>query len=197
MLKVGITGGIGSGKTTVSRIFELLGIPVFYADVVAKQIMVSDPILMEGIRAAFGPESYSEAGTLNNKHIAGIVFNNTLQLEALNALVHPAVFRAFDQWIAGVPPSVPYILKEAALLFESDSYKMCDTSILVLAPEQARINRVIKRDQSTELQIRARIDKQFSDTQKLQLAQHLIHNDESESVILQVMELHHSFSTIK
>jgi dephospho-CoA kinase len=197
MLKVGITGGIGSGKTTVSRIFELLGIPVFYADVVAKQIMVSDPILMEGIRAAFGPESYSEAGTLNNKHIAGIVFNNTLQLEALNALVHPAVFRAFDQWIAGVPPSVPYILKEAALLFESDSYKMCDTSILVLAPEQARINRVIKRDQSTELQIRARIDKQFSDTQKLQLAQHLIHNDESQSVILQVMELHHSFSTIK
>jgi dephospho-CoA kinase len=193
MLKVGITGGIGSGKTTVSRIFELLGIPVFYADVVAKQIMVSDPILMEGIRAAFGPESYSEAGTLNNKHIAGIVFNNTLQLEALNALV----FRAFDQWIAGVPPSVPYILKEAALLFESDSYKMCDTSILVLAPEQARINRVIKRDQSTELQIRARIDKQFSDTQKLQLAQHLIHNDESQSVILQVMELHHSFSTIK
>jgi dephospho-CoA kinase len=197
MLKVGITGGIGSGKTTVSRIFELLGIPVFYADVVAKQIMVSDPILMEGIRAAFGPESYSEAGTLNNKHIADIVFNNTLQLEALNALVHPAVFRAFDQWIAGVPPSVPYILKEAALLFESDSYKMCDTSILVLAPEQARINRVIKRDQSTELQIRARIDKQFSDTQKLQLAQHLIHNDESQSVILQVMELHHSFSTIK
>jgi dephospho-CoA kinase len=197
MLKVGITGGIGSGKTTVSRVFEVLGIPVFYADVVAKQIMVSDPILMEGIRAAFGPESYSEAGTLNNKHIAGIVFNNTLQLEALNALVHPAVFRAFDQWIAGVPPSVPYILKEAALLFESDSYKMCDTSILVLAPEQARINRVIKRDQSTELQIRARIDKQFSDTQKLQLAQHLIHNDESQSVILQVMELHHSFSTIK
>lgn len=196
MLKVGITGGIGSGKTTVSRVFELLGTPVFYADVVAKQIMITDPILMEGIRSQFGIESYTADGLLNNKHIADIVFNDNLQLEALNALVHPAVFRAFDQWIASIPLSTPYILKEAALLFESESYKMCDTSILVLAPEQARINRVMERDQTTEPQVRARINKQFSDDEKLQLAEHLIHNDESQSVILQVMELHKSFSNI-
>jgi dephospho-CoA kinase len=196
MLKVGITGGIGSGKTTISRVFELLGIPVFYADVVAKQIMITDPILMEGIRGQFGTESYTGAGLMNNKHIADIVFNDNLQLEALNALVHPAVFRAFDQWIATIPSSVPYILKEAALLFESESYKMCDTSILVLAPEQARIKRVMERDQATEPQVRARINKQFSDDQKLQLAEHLIHNDESQSVVLQVMELHKSFSNI-
>ncbi|MDB5019021.1 MAG: dephospho-CoA kinase, partial [Pedobacter sp.] len=88
MLKVGITGGIGSGKTTVAKVFEVLGIPVFYADTVAKQIMVTDLILMEGIRATFGPESYSDAGLLNNKHIANIVFNDALQLDALNSLVH-------------------------------------------------------------------------------------------------------------
>jgi len=193
MLKVGITGGIGSGKTTVSKVFEVLGIPVFYADVVAKEIMVTDLILMEGVRAAFGEESYSAAGVLNNKHIAKIVFNDTLQLEALNALVHPAVFRAFDSWLAGIPSTTPYILKEAALLFESDSYKMCDTSILVLAPEAVKLNRVMKRDQVTEEQVRARMNKQLSDQQKLALADHQIYNDESQSIILQVMELNTRF----
>ena len=197
MLKVGITGGIGSGKTTVSKVFEVLGIPVFYADVVAKEIMVTDLILMEGVRAAFGQESYSAAGVLNNKHIANIVFNDTLQLEALNALVHPAVFRAFDTWIAGIPSTTPYILKEAALLFESDSYKMCDTSILVLAPEAVKLNRVMKRDQVTEEQVRARMNKQLSDQQKLALADHQIHNDESQSIILQVMDLHTRFCHYK
>lgn len=193
MLKVGITGGIGSGKTTVSKVFEVLGIPVFYADAVAKEIMVTDLILMEGIRAAFGEESYSAAGVLNNKHIANIVFNDTLQLETLNALVHPAVFRAFDNWIAEIPSTTPYILKEAALLFESDSYKMCDTSILVLAPEAVKLKRVMKRDQVAEEQVRARMNKQFSDQQKLALADHQIYNDESRSIILQVMDLHTRF----
>ena len=193
MLKVGITGGIGSGKTTISKVFEVLGIPVFYADAVAKQIMVTDLILMEGIRAAFGEESYSAAGVLNNKHIANIVFNDTLQLETLNALVHPAVFRAFDSWIAEIPSTTPYILKEAALLFESDSYKMCDTSILVLAPEAVKLKRVMKRDQVAEEQVRARMNKQFSDQQKLALADHQIYNDESRSIILQVMDLHTRF----
>lgn len=193
MLKVGITGGIGSGKTTVSKVFEVLGIPVFYADAVAKEIMVTDLILMEGIRAAFGAESYSAAGVLNNKHIANIVFNDTLQLETLNALVHPAVFRAFDNWIAEIPSTTPYILKEAALLFESDSYKMCDTSILVLAPEAVKLKRVMKRDQVAEEQVRARMNKQFSDQQKLALADHQIYNDESRSIILQVMDLHTRF----
>jgi dephospho-CoA kinase len=195
MLKVGITGGIGSGKTTVSRIFEVLGIPVFYADTVAKQIMVTDLVLMEGIRTAFGSESYSAEGVLNNKHIANIVFNDTLQLEALNALVHPAVFRAFDLWIGNIPATTPYILKEAALLFESDSYKMCDTSILVLAPERVKLDRVMARDQVTEEQVQARMHKQFSDTEKLRLAEHQVINDESQSVILQVLDLHERFST--
>jgi dephospho-CoA kinase len=197
MLKVGITGGIGSGKTTVARVFEVLGIPVFYADTVAKQIMVTDLILMKGIRTTFGAESYSEAGLLNNKHIANIVFNDTLQLEALNALVHPAVFRAFDIWVTGLPASTPYILKEAALLFESDSYKMCDTSILVLAPQDIKISRVMERDRVSEEQVRSRMNKQFSDEEKLKLADHRIYNDDQSSIILQVMDLHKAFSSIK
>lgn len=193
MLKVGITGGIGSGKTTVCRIFEVLGIPVFYADLVAKEIMIKDMILIEGVKAAFGAESYFETGVLNNKHIAGIVFNNHLELEKLNALVHPAVFRAFDQWITQVPKDCPYILKEAALLFESASYKMCDTSILVTAPKQTKLNRVIERDGVSAEQVLARMDKQFTDEQKLAMAHHHISNDESTSLILQVLALHQTF----
>ena len=124
MLKIGITGGIGSGKTTVCKVFETLDIPVFYADTVAKQIMTTDAILINGIKSTFGEASYFEDGKLNNKHIADIVFNNPQQLEKLNALVHPAVFRAFGEWDAKLPKDTPYSLKEAALLFESGSYQL-------------------------------------------------------------------------
>lgn len=197
MLKVGITGGIGSGKTTICRIFEVLGIPVFYADVVAKQLMVTDLILIEGVKQAFGAESYATDGLLNNKHIAAIVFNNLTELAKLNALVHPAVFRAFARWIGSIPKSTPYILKEAALLFESDSYKMCDTSILVTAPIQTKLDRVTQRDGVTAEQVKARMDKQFTDEQKLSMAHHHIVNDESNSLIMQVLELHRTFLNAK
>jgi dephospho-CoA kinase len=193
MLKIGITGGIGSGKSTVCSVFEKLHVPVFYADTVAKQIMVTDPLLMEGVKAAFGEESYSTDGKLNNKYIAQIVFNDTAELDKLNALVHPATFRAFDQWLAAVPPGTPYILKEAALLFESGSYKMCDKSILVTAPVSMKLARVIQRDHTTAEQVQARMDKQLSDEVKQDMADFMIRNDETSSVILQVMELHHQF----
>ena len=193
MFKVGITGGIGSGKTTVCKIFEVLGIPVFYADAVAKEIMVNDLILIEGVKDTFGVESYFEGGALNNKHIAGIVFNNPVELAKLNALVHPAVFRAFDRWVAQIPAKSPYILKEAALLFESESYKMCDTSIVVTAPTQTKLERVTLRDGVSAEQVLARMDKQFTDEQKLAMAHHHIINDESVSLILQVLDLHQTF----
>ncbi|WP_449439851.1 dephospho-CoA kinase [Pedobacter steynii] len=163
MLKVGITGGIGSGKTTICRIFETLGIPVFYADTVAKEIMVNDTILIQGVKDSFGEESYLLGGILNNKHIAGIVFNNEQELAKLNAMVHPAVFRAFDNWAAQLPKDTPYILKEAALLFESGSYKMCNKNILVTAPLELKLERVMKRDGVTADQVKARMDKQFTD----------------------------------
>ncbi|TBO36455.1 dephospho-CoA kinase [Pedobacter kyonggii] len=193
MYKVGITGGIGSGKTTVCKVFEVLGIPVFYADTAAKEIMCKDALLVEGIKSAFGNESYFEDGKLNNKHIAGIVFNNEDALAKLNALVHPAVFRAFDTWEAVIPPSTPYTLKEAALLFESGSYKMCDTTILVTAPYEIKMKRVMLRDGVTAAQVKARMDKQLSDEEKSKMANHFIINDEQESIIEQVLALHQEF----
>jgi dephospho-CoA kinase len=193
MYKVGITGGIGSGKTTVCKVFEVLGIPIFYADTEAKNMMVEDELLIEAIKSTFGGESYFEEGKLNNKHIAGIVFNNEAELAKLNALVHPAVFRAFDRWEANVNPKAPYTLKEAALLFESGSYKMCDTTILVTAPTDVKINRVMQRDNSTAEQVKARMDKQMSDDEKAKMANHFIMNDEAHSIIEQVLALHKEF----
>lgn len=193
MLKIGITGGIGSGKTTICKVFETLGVPVFYADAVAKQIMVSDGILVKGVKDAFGTESYTAEGILNNKHIAGIVFNNAEQLARLNELVHPAVFRAFDNWVKQIPPTTPYILKEAALLFESGSYKMCDQNILVIAAEQTRLQRVMERDGVTAEQVKARMDKQLPDAEKTKLADHIIYNNETDSLIIQVTRLHQLF----
>jgi len=193
MIKIGITGGIGSGKTTVCKIFEKLGIPVFYADTVAKEIMITDPVLREGIINTFGNDSYDFAGKLNNKYIAQLVFNDQQELAKLNALVHPAVFRAFDSWEDTIAADVPYTLKEAALLFESGSYKMCDKNILVTAPADVRIARVIARDAVTREQVEARMDKQLHDDEKKKIADFLITNDESRSVILQVLELHHQF----
>ncbi|WP_316736522.1 dephospho-CoA kinase [Pedobacter aquatilis] len=196
MYKVGITGGIGSGKTTVCKVFEVLGIPVFYADTVAKEIMITDVLLIEGVKNAFGKESYSEDGKLNNKHIASIVFNNEVELSKLNALVHPAVFRVFDAWESQIVADVPYTLKEAALLFESGSYKMADTTILVTAPFETKLKRVMQRDNVTAEQVKARMDKQLSDDEKSKLANHFIINDEKLSIIEQVLALHQQFLNI-
>lgn len=196
MLKIGITGGIGSGKTTVCKIFETLGIPVFYADSIAKQIMITDPVLMEGLKSAFGNRSFFENGTLNNKHIAQIVFNNIDELKKLNALVHPAVFRAFENWIEEIPATVPYVLKEAALLFESGSYKMCDKSILVTSPMDLKLKRVMQRDSVSETEVKVRIDKQLDDDSKAKLADYFIENKENKSVIMQVLDLHQQFLSL-
>jgi len=190
MLKIGLTGNIGSGKTTVSKVFEVLGVPVFYADDAAKSVMVSDPLLIAGIKSTFGNSSYFDDGTLNRKHIAGIVFNDAAQLAKLNALVHPATFRAFDEWVKNVKAGVPYVLKEAALLFESDSYKMCDYSITIQAPFETRIKRVMQRDHLTREEIESRESKQFSEEKKSTLADFIIVNDDMQLVIPQVLELH-------
>ena len=192
MLKVGITGNIGSGKTTISKVFEILGVPVFYADDAAKKVMVEDPILIDALKKEFGSESYFDDGSLNRKHIAGIVFNNEAELAKLNAIVHPAVFRAFDNWVAGIK-NAPYVMKEAALLFESSSYKMCDKTIMITAPLKLRINRVTQRDNLTRVEIENRNARQFSEENKVQLADFTIRNDDTELIIPQVIELHKQF----
>jgi dephospho-CoA kinase len=192
MLKVGITGNIGSGKTIISRIFEVLGIPVFYADIAAKDVMVKDGILIAAIKDAFGDTSYFDDGSLNRKHIANIVFSDEKELAVLNSIVHPAVFRAFDNWVKQYK-NVPYVLKEAALLFESDSYKMCDKTIMVTAPLEMRIQRVAARDGMSEAEIMSRESKQFTEDKKVELADYVIRNDNSEFVIPQVLKLHQQF----
>ncbi|HEY4194028.1 MAG TPA: dephospho-CoA kinase [Mucilaginibacter sp.] len=195
MLKIGITGNIGGGKTTVSKIFEVLGIPVFYADDAAKKVMVEDPILISALKKTFGGEAYFDNGALNRKHIASIVFNNETELAKLNTIVHPAVFRAFDHWVGQVKDA-PYVMKEAALLFESTSYKMCDHSIMVTAPLELRIARVMQRDGLTHDEVESRNTRQFPEEKKIQLANYVIRNDDTELVIPQVLELHQVFSSM-
>jgi len=192
MLKIGITGNIGSGKTTVSKMFEVLGIPVFYADVAAKNIMTDDPQLIADIKKTFGDDAYFADGSLNRKYIAHIVFNDDAELAKLNALTHPAVFRAFDNWVAGIKYA-PYVIKEAALLFESTSYKMCDYSLLVTAPLELRIDRVTQRDNITAADVQAREAKQFTEDKKRKLADYIIENDEKQLLIPQVLALHETF----
>ncbi|TSD66101.1 dephospho-CoA kinase [Inquilinus sp. KBS0705] len=196
MFKIGITGNIGSGKTTVSKIFEVLGIPVFYADDAAKSVMVTDDELITSIKSTFGAESYFADGSLNRKHIAAIVFNNKAELAKLNAIVHPATFRAFDTWVANVKADAPYVLKEAALLFESDSYKMCDRTLLVTAPLDVRIKRVTQRDAITTAEAKSRDDRQFTEEKKRGLANDIIINDDSQLVIPQVLKLHQLYLSI-
>jgi len=192
MLKVGITGGIGSGKTTICRIFELLGIPVFYADTVAKAVMEEDEILIDEVKSAFGAEAYTEIGKLNRKYLASKVFSSKSELEKLNSIVHPAVFRAFDNWAVKQTDS-PYILKEAALLYESSSYLDCNYTILVKSPMELRIKRVVQRDNITEEEVRQRIEKQWPDEKKQQLASFILNNDEKQFLIPEVLSLHNRF----
>ena len=189
MLKIGITGNIGSGKTTISQIFELLGIPVFYADTEAKKVMTMDLELISGIKNTFGTNAYFADGSLNRKHIAGIVFNNETELNKLNALVHPAVFRAFDTW-ALKHTYAPYILKEAAVLFESGSYNDCDYTIIVTAPLNMRISRVMQRDGITQAEAESRNARQMPQEEKQKLANFAIINDNTKLVIPQVLAIH-------
>lgn len=189
MLKLGITGGIGSGKTTVCQFFEILGVPVYYSDQRAKGLMHSDEVLMAQIRQAFGRDIYSEDGILNRKALAAVVFADPGKLAALNGMVHPAVFRDFDRW-AAARKEVPYVLKEAAILFESGSYRDCDYTILVKAPRELRIRRVVGRDGISEEEVVRRMDAQMSDEDKEARADFVVLNDEAQLLIPQVLLLH-------
>ena len=192
MLKIGITGGIGSGKTTVCKVFEVLGIPIFYADVVAKQIMYTDKTLREQIQLAFGTQAYAADGQLDKKYIAHIVFADPKKLEALNAIVHPAVFAAFDEW-AIQQTDAPYVAKEAALLFESGSHKMCDYTILVQAPLDLKVQRIMQRDSISEDEVHLRMSRQLTDEEKQPMANFTIVNDEQKLLVPQIINLHEHF----
>ena len=189
ILKVGITGGIGSGKTTVCKVFEALGIPVYYADWHARQLMVNAPRLVAGVKELFGPDAYLEDGALNRPYIAEKVFNNDKNLQQLNHLVHPAVAEDADRW-HHAQENVPYTLKEAALLFESGINKQLDKVITVFAPEELRLQRVIARDKVSAKEVRARMVKQMPEAEKLKLADFVVYNDGAHSLVRQVWDIH-------
>ncbi|RYE34157.1 MAG: dephospho-CoA kinase [Sphingobacteriaceae bacterium] len=189
MLKIGITGNIGSGKTTVAKVFELLGVPVFYADFHAKKVMTEDEMLVAAIRKNFGKDAYFEDGSLNRKYISGIVFNNEAELQKLNALVHPAVFRVFDVWAENYQHK-KYVLKEAALLFESGSNFQSDYTIVVLASLDVRVQRVMQRDNISKNEVLRREEKQMPQAEKEAQADFIIQNDTQVLVIPQVLKIH-------
>lgn len=190
MLKIGITGGIGSGKSTVSNIFKVLGIPVFDADANAKRLMETDMELQLSIRSIFGEDAYTN-GQLNRKYIADIVFKDSYQLERLNALVHPAAIRAGEVWAS--QQSAPYVIKEAALFFESGSAEGMDYIIGVYAPQHIRINRVMKRDTITREEVLDRMKRQIQEEVKMRLCDFVIVNDDQRLLIPQVINLHNKF----
>lgn len=188
MLKIGITGGIGSGKSTVARIFSLLGVPVYYADDAAKTIMQTDDLLIQQVKAHFGEQMYDGNNVLDRAALGKIVFNDKDKLELLNSLVHPATIRHSDEWADR--QTSPYVLKEAALLFESGSFQYLDKCIGVSAPQPLRILRVMKRDNISRNDVLARMHKQIDDSIKMKLCDYVIRNDEQEMVIPQVLALH-------
>ncbi|MFN3402892.1 MAG: dephospho-CoA kinase [Cytophagaceae bacterium] len=188
-IKVGITGGIGSGKTTVAHIFCILGVPVYDADARARNIMNENQDLKESIISMFGEESYTN-GIVNRNYIASQVFNNPTKLKQLNDLVHPKVGEDYEKWHSGCK-SVSYTLKEAALLYESGSYKQLDSIIVVACPEEIRIRRVLNRDKyRTREEVENIILRQMSEQDKISKADFIINNDDSQLVIPQVLAIH-------
>ena len=183
---VGLTGGIGSGKSTIAKEFAALGIAVFNSDEQAKALIATDAQVKERIIAAFGEKAYQN-GEYNRAYIAQIVFNNPEKLAILNSFVHPALAKYFKQWTK--KQTSPYVLKEAAILFESGSYKDCDYIITVTAPEQLRIARVMARDYCTEAQVRARMAQQWSDAQRIALSNTVIENIDLEVAKKEVRKL--------
>lgn len=187
MLKIGITGGIGSGKSMVAKVFEHLGIPVYNADTTAKRLMEEDPALQASITTLFGPNAYQN-GTLNRAYISSLVFNDRSKLTALNALVHPATIQYGKDWMSR--QTTPYAIKEAALIFESGTQDDLDFIIGVSAPKSLRIHRVMKRDQVSREEVLRRMANQIDESLKMKLSDFVVVNDDQHLALPQVLALH-------
>lgn len=188
MLKVGLTGGIGSGKTTVAHIFEVLGIPVYYSDDAAKRLMNTNPGIRQQLTEEFGKEVYTAEGILNRAHLAALVFPDPDRLARLNAITHPVTIADSEAWMRR--QTTPYAIKEAALLIEAGADKYLDFMIGVTAPENIRIERVMKRDGVSADQVRHRMQRQMPEDEKMKRCHAILHNDEQSLLIPQVLQLH-------
>lgn len=193
MLSIGLTGGIGSGKSIVAKIFRTLGVPVLDADALAKKIMLENEDVRAQIINSFGAESYNQAG-LNRSFIANIVFKDPFQLEVLNSIVHPATIEAGKKWAS--QQNTPYTIKEAALFFESGSAEGMDLIIGVYAPDALRIQSVMHRDQTSREEVLNRMKHQISQKIKMKLCDRVIINDEQSLLIPQIMALHNELITL-
>ncbi|KAA3440291.1 dephospho-CoA kinase [Rufibacter hautae] len=193
MLKIGITGGIGSGKSIVCRCFQLLGVPVYDSDTRAKWVMNHDPELREQLIATFGPETFDAQQHLNRAYLSQKVFHNAAELAKLNGLVHPQVRKDFYTWLEQ-QAHAPYILKEAALMFESNAYTQVDHVLTISAPIALRLTRTLQRDaHRSATDVEAIIAKQLSEEERVSRAQFVLHNDDTRLVLPQVIQLHEQF----
>lgn len=199
MLKIGITGGIGSGKTTVCRLFEEhFNVPVYYADDRAKWLMNNKEELKESLKTTFGALVYDNEGLLDRGYLSNIVFNDKAKLDILNGIVHPAVFEDGVHWQAEQEAiGVPYTLKEAALLFETGSYLALDKIIVVSVPDELRIERVMSRDNISREEVLARIGKQMLQEEKEKMANFIIVNIDRDSLLEQITKVHEALLELK
>lgn len=188
MIKVGITGGIGSGKTTVCRIFESLGIPVYYADSRAKALVIEEPLLNAEYIKLFGNNVFTSNGLLNRQLVAEAIFNDRTVLNQVNNLVHPFVRRDFVKWCQ--EQTAPYVIEEAAVLIESEGYKFIDKVVLVTAPDEIRIERVMARDQHSREKVLERINNQWKQEQLREYSDFEVRADDVQLVIPQVLKIH-------
>jgi dephospho-CoA kinase len=194
MLKIGLTGNIGSGKTTVCKVFELLGTPVFYADIHAKECL-NEYTVKEKIFSEFGADVFDDKGNVIRKALADIVFQQKNKLSALNNIIHPLVSQKFKSWMEKFYDH-PYCIQEAAILFETGGYRSFDFTILVYAPTELLINRTVKRDRQTTTEVEARLANQMDQEKKRELADFVIENDNKELIIPEIIEIHNYFLSL-
>ena len=184
---VGVTGGIGSGKSIVASIFKSLGVPVYNSDIRSKELLNTNSELKSRLINQFGEEIYSSSG-IDRKHFASIIFNDKKLLEISNSIIHPFVKKDFEDWV--VAQSFPYVIKESAILFETGIYKQLDKTVLVTAPEKIRVKRVVERDKISKKVVLERIKNQWEDKEKILLADFEIKNDETQLLLPQVLKIH-------
>ena len=186
MFKVGVTGGIGAGKSLICSILERMGYPVFYSDIEAKKIIISNPQVRIDLIELFGIQIFKDH-QLDRKLLANLLFSDSTLIEKMNAIVHPKVREEFENWALNQDSQL--VFNEAAILFETGSYKNFDATILVTAPLEIRLNRVMNRDNSIRADVQKRIDNQWSDDQKVILSTYRIQNDDIQSVLDQIDEV--------